>query len=149
MVFDLKPVGCQRVHVVQTTRQIENPVALIAGKKVVMVTGGAFVVRCDAGDIDESHAALFDELFDGAVNGGNPERGDFLFRKVADFLRGQRATGIFQDVRKDALLLSRVGHREEVCRWFGVRQGLTVPIKSGASSYRAKILHHPRRGNRA
>lgn len=80
MVFDQKPTWCQRVHIVQTTRQIKNPVASIAEKKVVMVPGGAFVVGCDAGDIDESHAALFDELFDCAVNGGDPERGDFLFR---------------------------------------------------------------------
>jgi len=108
--INTKPCWGKGFHAFEATDQVENAATIGTEEKVVVVPGGAFVVRRDPRDVNEAGAAIFDKLFNSAVNGSDAERRDMLFCNGADFLRGEGAVGGFEDFREYALLLSRVCH---------------------------------------
>ena len=110
MFMNTKPFWGEGFHAFEATDQVENAATIGTEEKVVVVPGGAFVVRRDPRDVNEAGTAIFDKLFNSAVNGSDSERRNLLFCNSADFLRGEWSAGGFEDFREHAFLLSRVCH---------------------------------------
>lgn len=112
MFCDVKSAGSECIDTAQASHEIENAVAAFTQKKVVMMLGGALVVRRGSRDIHESHRAVGEELFYRPINGCDPQGRDLLLCEQTDILGSQRSIGIVEDFSQNPLLLGRISHVE-------------------------------------
>jgi hypothetical protein len=79
--------GRKSVDPAHAPLQVEEPLAVIAEKKVMMLPGRGFVVGRDTRYFDQPDLSFIDELLQGAINSGYPQFRKFFLRFRADIRR--------------------------------------------------------------
>jgi hypothetical protein len=92
----MEPTGGKRSNTPHAANQIEQPLALLAQEKVVVMTSGAFVMWRNTRDFDGPDLPVRNKLPDGTVNGSDAQGRNFALSFFTDLRRGQGALRAFE-----------------------------------------------------
>lgn len=98
MPADMELLGREGVDASYAADEVEEFLALLAEKEMMVMPRGRLVVRCHAGDFHHAYGAVRLKLLERAIDRGHPEAGQFLLCFDEDFLRRQGTVAFFDDL---------------------------------------------------
>jgi len=103
----------------RTTCQIEEPVADLAEKVVVMLHAGQLVPRWLSRNIHGNDPLALEQELQVAVYGGQAEAGHRVLCDLEDLRRGEGTTCLFEGIEDGSTLLGHSDHAgEDKAHWF-------------------------------